>query len=261
MNTKNEDFAQNEKSKTKLSRREASAKVVDYLNRRHEISQREFARENGIPRTTFQHWIHRLDTIAEDPAFIAFFESPAGVDFLHILVNAMHLEFTNVGNSSIHNISNLLKMCRLSKFVASSYGTQQKISNEMDLLLADYEEVEQARLAERMPKKRITLCEDETFHPEVCLVGIEPVSNFILLEKYAGDRTAETWNKAVAESLAGLPVEVIQSTGDEAKGLISHATGGLNAHHSSDLFHVQYEISKGTSAALAGAVRANSHNK
>lgn len=36
-----------------------------------------------------------------------------------------------------------------------------------------------------MPKKMIMLCEDETFHPEICLVAIEPVSNFILVERYA----------------------------------------------------------------------------
>ena len=126
----------------------------------------------------------------------------------------------------------------------------------MDLMLAKFGDMEQARLTKQMPRKTITLCEDETFHPQVCLVGIEPVSNFILLEKYADDRSAKTWNEAVSEGLANLPVKVLQSTSDEAKGLISHATKGLNVHHSPDLFHVQYEISKGTSVALAGAVRA-----
>ena len=34
-----------------------------------------------------------------------------------------------------------------------------------------------------MPQKEITVCQGETLHPETCLVAIEPVSNFILLEK------------------------------------------------------------------------------
>jgi len=29
----------------------------------------------------------------------------------------------------------------------------------------------------------VTVCEDETYHPEICLVALEPVSNFILLEQ------------------------------------------------------------------------------
>jgi hypothetical protein len=126
----------------------------------------------------------------------------------------------------------------------------------MDFMLVKFGDMEHARLAKHMPMKVITICEDETFHPQICLVGIESVSNFILLEKYASDRSAKTWNDAVAEGLAGLPIKVLQSTSDEGKGLISHATGGLNAHHSPDLFHVQYEIGKGTSVALAGVVRA-----
>jgi hypothetical protein len=34
-----------------------------------------------------------------------------------------------------------------------------------------------------MPPREISVAEDETFHPEICLVGIEPVSNFILVEQ------------------------------------------------------------------------------
>ncbi|MDD2390295.1 MAG: hypothetical protein PHP23_11255, partial [Desulfobacterales bacterium] len=125
----------------------------------------------------------------------------------------------------------------------------------MDLMLTNFGDIEQTRLSKQMPKKRITLCEDETFHPQPCLVGIEPLSNFIVLEKYAEDRSGKTWNKAVTEGLANIPVQVLQSTSDEGKGLINHATRGLKGHHSPDLFHLLYEISKGTSVALAGAVR------
>lgn len=255
MNSQYDDFPQNANGKIKWPRKDASAKVIDFINHKREISQREFARKNGVPRTTLQHWLNRINTIDADPAFIAFFESPAGVSFLHLLVHALHFEFTKVGCASIHNICNFLKLCRLSHFVAASYGTHQKISNQMDLMLAKFGDAEQVRLALQMAMKRITLCEDETFHPRICLVGIEPVSNFIILERYVDDRSGKTWNEAVAEGLANLPVKVLQSTSDEAKGLINHATKGLNAHHSPDLFHVQYEISKGTSVALAGAVR------
>nr|WP_319392492.1 hypothetical protein [uncultured Desulfobacter sp.] len=125
----------------------------------------------------------------------------------------------------------------------------------MDTMVGQFGDMEQARLALQMPEKLITLCEDETFHPQVCLVSIEPNSNYIILEKYANDRSGATWNKAVNGALAHLRVKVIQGTSDEGKGLIHHVTKGLNAHHSPDLFHVIYEISRGTGAPLSARIR------
>ena len=101
-----------------------------------------------------------------------------------------------------------------------------------------------------MPEKIITLCEDETFHPEICLVAMEPVSNFILVERYAMNREAKTWNEAVSDALSNFPVEVIQVASNEGRSLISHALKGLKVHHSPDCFHVIYEIEKGTCGAL-----------
>jgi hypothetical protein len=62
----------------------------------------------------------------------------------------------------------------LSTFVASSYSTQRLISNTMDEALIEFGEMEQQRLCKTMRRKKITLAEDETFHPETCLVSIEP---------------------------------------------------------------------------------------
>ena len=101
----------------------------------------------------------------------------------------------------------------------------------------------------------ITLCEDETFHPEICLVAIEPVSNFILVERYAMDRKTKTWDQAVSDALDGLPVEVIQVASDEGRSLISHVLKGLKVHHSPDCFHLIYEIGRGTCGALMSKVR------
>ena len=75
-------------------------------------------------------------------------------------------------------------------------------------------------------------------------------SNFILMEKYADDRTAETWNQAMDSATKGLNVEIFQSVGDEAPALIKHAEEKLGAHHSPDLFHIQNEITKGIGATL-----------
>jgi hypothetical protein len=67
-----------------------------------------------------------------------------------------------------------------------------------------------------MAPKEITVCEDETFHPEICLVAIEPISNYLLLEQYAEARDTATWNHAMQEALDDMPVKVIQCAGDQA---------------------------------------------
>jgi hypothetical protein len=78
-----------------------------------------------------------------------------------------------------------------------------------------------------MSHRDLTVCEDETFHPQICLVALEPVSGFLLLEQYAADRQAATWTQALKAALVGLDVAVIQGTSDEAGALQSACRGGL----------------------------------
>ena len=241
--------------KTRWARDDVSKKIIDFQNRKDKFSQRGFAKDNCVPRTTLQNWLNRLNRIDADPSTVSFFESPAGVNFLHILVQSLHFEFTKVGCASIRNICNFLELTQLSSFVAASYGTHQKISDQMDIVIGQFGDMERTRLSMLMPEKQITLCEDETFHPQICLVAIEPDSNYIILEKYEKDRSGTTWNQAVADAIGNLPVKVIQGTSDEGKGLIYHVTKGLSGHHSPDLFHVMYEISRGTGAPLSAAIR------
>ena len=109
-------------------------------------------------------------------------------------------------------------------------------------------------LASTMPSKPITVCEDETFHPDTCLVAIEPVSNFILLERYVERRDAETWNAEMDQALHGLPVQVVQSSSDQGAALLRHAKD-RGAHHSPDVFHPQHDLIQATALALAHRVR------
>src|SRR5262245_24460448 len=107
-----------------------------------------------------------------------------------------------------------------------------------------------------MPTKVITMTQDETFTGGLCLVGIEPVSNYILLEQAAQARDQDTWNALMERALSGLNCRVMQSTSDEAPGLLAYVEHHLGAHHSPDLFHVQHELSKAISAPLATKQRA-----
>ena len=60
----------------------------------------------------------------------------------------------------------------------------------------------------------------------------------------------------MAPALAQLNCEVIQSTSDEAPGLLAYVEHHLGAHHAPDLFHVQHELSKAVCAPLATKERA-----
>jgi len=137
---------------------------------------------------------------------INFFESPVGNAFIHRMLVAAHYEFNKKGTASIHNISNFIKLIGLDPFIASSYTTQNRVSNNMDAQIIQFAEVEGGKMSLSMPKKKISLAEDETFHPEICLVAIEPVSNYIIAEKYADDRTSNTWDSAIEDALKGLNV-------------------------------------------------------
>jgi hypothetical protein len=107
-----------------------------------------------------------------------------------------------------------------------------------------------------MSPKATTVAQDETFTGHLCLVAIEPVSNSILLEHPTEARDQATWNELMAGALTHLKCHVIQSTSDEASGLLAYVAHHLGVHHSPDLFHVQHELRKAVAAPLAAKQRA-----
>ena len=60
----------------------------------------------------------------------------------------------------------------------------------------------------------------------------------------------------MAPALAQLNCRVIQSTSDEAPGLLAYVAHYLEAHHSPDFFHVQHELVKAVSGPMATKERA-----
>jgi hypothetical protein len=85
---------------------------------------------------------------------------------------------------------------------------------------------------------------------------MDPDSNFILVEQSAQARDQTTWHELMAPALAPLNCRVIQSTSDEAPGLLAYVAHYLEAHHSPDLFHVQHELVKAVSGPMATKERA-----
>ncbi len=218
-------------------------------------SQRDIIEKLGISRSTLRHWMSRKDSIDAAPEVINFFESPAGTAFLHRLVLGAHFVFSLDNPAGIRAICLYLELTGLDMFVGPSYGSQQKVSTAMEDASGEFARQETSRLAEGMPLKKITTIEDETFHPETCLVGMDAVSNYIFLEKYAPGRKTDDWTSAMEKATEGLNIEVIQCTSDEGRGIVSHVINDLKAHHSPDLFHIQHELVKGTSIILKSRIK------
>ncbi len=107
-----------------------------------------------------------------------------------------------------------------------------------------------------MPAKDITVAKDATFTGGLCLVAMDPKSNSIILEQAAPARDHDTWHALMEQALAGLNCHVIQSTSDEAPGLLASVEHHLGAHHSPDLFHVQHALVKAVSGPMAPKQRA-----
>ena len=220
------------------------------------VSERQAAKGLNVPRTTLQAWRVWHDTLDICPHVADFFQSGPGMAFLHRLVVAFHMVCVEVGACGIRLVCLFLNLTGLNRVVAASYGAQQQINVQIEQAMVAYDHDETARLAKAMPKKDLTVTQDETFTGGLCLITIDPDSNFIILEQLAQARDQVSWNDAMAPALAKFNCRVIQSTSDEAPGLLAYVEHYLEAHHSPDVFQVQHELVKAVSGPMATKERA-----
>ena len=178
--------------------------------------QRHVAAALGVARSTVQDWCKPTAVGAAPAVLVAFVATPEGVRWLHQVVVAMHVVITLRGGAGVRLVCELLELTGLSAFVGASYGSQQALNADLEEAVVAVACEQRAALAVGMPHRQITVGQDETFHPRILLVMLEPVSNFLLREQYAADRTAATWTAALHAGLDGLNVTVIQGTSDEA---------------------------------------------
>ncbi len=220
------------------------------------LSERQAAKELKVPRTTLQAWRLWHDSLDICSHAAQFFQSGPGLAFLHRLVIVFHVVCVEVGACGIRLVCLFLHLTGLDRFVAASYGAQQQVNRRVEEAIVVYHQDETARLATDMPRKDLTVTQDETFTGGLCLITMDPESNFIILEQLAQARDQASWNEWMAPALAQLNCQVIQSTSDEAPGLLAYVEHYLEAHHSPDLFHVQHELVKAVSGPMATKERA-----
>lgn len=211
---------------------------------------REAAAILEIPNSTMQSWRAPQRTLEKFFDWEEFFLRPSGAELLQRCVMAAH-QVTNYGPSGIQGLQEYLRLSGLDRFVASSNGALQEFTERCEKHTIAFGDNEEKCLARGRRVKKITAALDEMFRgKQPCLVAIEVVSNFILLEKFTKDRKAETWKQEINARLSDLNVEVDQVVSDLGTGITAY-TKALGAQHSPDLFHGQYELSKAISGALA----------
>ncbi|WP_300988978.1 hypothetical protein [Thiocapsa sp.] len=150
------------------------------------------ATEMGIARSTLRDWCGEVPRGDPPTGLTAFARTPEGIDWLHRLVLAAHFSITLRAAGGTRLVSEFLELSGLSAFVGVSDGAQHALNVDLETAVVAVAAEQRTALAEGMPVRQVTVCEDETFHPGICLVAIEPESNLIVLEQYAADRTAAT---------------------------------------------------------------------
>lgn len=220
----------------------------------NEKSARVVAALLEVPNSTMQSWRSRKTSPEFSPEVAEFFSTLAGKEFLQRITLSVY-QVTHFGFGGIRGLQEFLELSMLNRFVASSYGALQSFSVRCEEHIVAFGEREEKRLAEKMKRRKVTAGLDELFRGRrPCLVAIEVVSGFILLEKFTEDRTAETWSKELKSRLDGLNIELGQVVSDLCSGIRASAKQ-LGATHIPEIFHAQYEVSKATAGALASQER------
>lgn len=262
MSSLSQNTKQNSSQKThKIHRssREISRKVIAFeeiVKSNPSKSKRSIAKLFKLPNSNIQDWIKKkkqyLELSEETDVFLT---SPSGQILLHKIVIACMYN-NKCGSSGLPGVREFLHNSGLNRYVASSIGTLHDFWKRCEDCILSFGELWERNLAAKMKQKNISVIADETFFKgKPCLVAIDALSNYILIEINKNDRKAKTWEIELQKSIESHPVTVKQVISDLC-GAIKSFTKSLGAIHSPDLFHGQYELSKATAAALSSQERA-----
>lgn len=240
----------------RYDRRAVAALLDEALQDAEHPSLRAFAEEHDLPPSTLHYWQRRREQIAAPKPLRDFFESATGLALLQRITLAAHLVFQQANAVGVRPVICFLEYAGLAPFLACSYGVHQNLACTLQDLIVRYGTIQRQSLASGMPACKITLCDDEVYLTrDPCLVAMDAVSGFLIVECCQPHRDAATWNWVVEQGLSGLSVEVVQGTSDMASGIIAHVTHGLGAHHSPDLMHLQQDLHRATSLPLQSQVK------
>jgi len=248
------EIATKKRSKIHRSRQEKACKVVAFQQltslKQSKISERQAAALLEVPFSTMQSWKTQENYQEIELELTEFISTPVGQKFLNRLVTSAHMAI-RYSHGDIRGLQEFLRLSKLDNFVASSDGALHAFVVRSENHMVAFGASQEILLAQNLKHRKITAALDEMFrgrHP--CLVAIEIVSGYILLEKFTNDRSAATWTKELKPKLEKLDVQLHQVVSDLCGGIRACAKE-FGAVHSPDIFHGQQEITKATSAPLA----------
>jgi hypothetical protein len=246
--------ATKKRPKVHRSRQEISSKVTAFQQltslKRNKMSKRQAAALLEVPFSTMHSWKIQENDQGIDPELTEFISTPVGQKFLNRLVSSAHMSI-RYGHGGIRGLQEFLQLSQLNCFVASSVGALHAFVVRFEEYILTFGANQEILLAQNLKKRKITAGLDEMYrghHP--CLVAIEIISGYILLEKFTDNRTAETWANELKPKLEKLDIQLDQVVSDLCGGIRACAKQ-LGAVHSPDIFHGQQEITKATSAPLS----------
>lgn len=253
MTTASDSFVK-KSSKKQLSRQIKAKKIIASKELSLPFRNlREASKALSVPRTSLHRWTKQCpqpELAASMSAANAFFSSPEGQIWLHRIILAVGYVH-QYGEEGVRGVQRFIQLAGLDQWTASATGSVHGWLNKLQNEIIAFGKYWREKLAPNMPRKLISIGEDENYHEgKPCLVAVEVLSNYILVEQLSETRTMEDWGLAVSKGLEGLNVKVLQCVGDSAKGIVAHAEKVLGVQHSPDLFHVQQEFSRATAVAL-----------
>jgi len=239
--------------KVHRSRLEISSKVVAFRQlislEHNQISERQAAALLEVPFSTMHSWKVQENNQKIDAQLTEFISTPVGQKFLNRLVSSAHMAI-RYGHGGIRGLQEFLHLSQLNNFVASSVGALHGFSVRSEEHMLVFGANQEILLGQNIKQRKITAALDEMYRANnPCLVAIEVVSGYILLEKFTDNRTAETWTKELKPKLEKLDLQLDQVVSDLCGGIRACAKE-LGAVHIPDIFHGQQEITKATSAPL-----------
>jgi len=254
VSTNSFEYAIKKRPKVHRSRQEILSKVTAFREltslKQTPMSERQAAVMLEVPFSTMHSWKTQDNNQEIDPELTEFISTPAGQKFLNRLLSSAHMAI-RYGHGGVRSLQEFLQLSQLNKFVASSVGALHAFVVRSEKQILTFGSNQELLLAQNLKQKKITAALDEMYrgrHP--CLVAIEIISGYILLEKFTDNRTAETWANELKPKLEKLDVKLDQVVSDLCGGIRACAKA-LGAVHIPDIFHGQQEITKATSAPLS----------
>ena len=184
------------------------------------LAQRPAAKVREGPRTPLQVWRAYHEPLAERPTVVACLHSVPGLACLQRWGIAFQVGYVALGACGLRLVCLGLEWPGRKRFGGTSYGPQPQVNRHVAEASVAYRQEERTRRSHEMPRKDSTLTPDATFTGGLCLVGIAPVSNAMVLAQAAQARAHAPWQACLELALVGRTWQGLQAPSDEAPSLL-----------------------------------------